>query len=72
MRAEITQICIEALRRAGHPDATAESVRTEPGQRAAFLELLRACRPLPVIGEMIAELELRNNPDGNGREPKPL
>lgn len=57
MRDEIIDICLSALRNAGHEGATRESIWTDPAERAEFLELLRACRPLPVVRELIAELE---------------
>ena len=57
MREAILELCVEALRRNGHPGASAGSLRRAPAERAAALELLRACRPLPVILELIRELE---------------
>lgn len=65
MRQEIIEICVEALRESGHPGATAENVFTDDAHGAAFLDLLRDCRPLKVIRELIMEVEDgRAAPDG--------
>lgn len=56
MRDEILDICLETLRGQGFPDATAESVRRDPALAAATVELLRDCRPMPVIVALIDEL----------------
>jgi len=57
MRQEIIGICVEALRKTGHPEATAETIFTDEVHRAAFLALLRDCRPLKVVRKLIKEVE---------------
>jgi hypothetical protein len=57
MRAEIVEICAEALRGNGFADASAEAIARDPRLATAALELLRDCRPLPVVRDLIAELE---------------
>ncbi len=57
MRAEIVEICAEALRGNGMAAASAETIRRDPAIAAAALDLLRDCRPLPVVRDLIAELE---------------
>ena len=65
MRHEIIGICVEALRKSGHPGATAENVFTDDAYGAAFLDLLRDCRPLKVVRDLIKEVEAgRAAPDG--------
>ncbi len=65
MRQEIIEICVEALHKSGHLEATAENVFTDDAHGAAFLDLLRDCRPLKVIRELIKEVEEgRTVPDG--------
>lgn len=64
MRDEIVAICVEALRESGYPDADADAIWRDPALRRAFLALLRDCRPLPVIQELIAELEAGNSRAG--------
>jgi hypothetical protein len=57
MRDEILFMVVEALNRQGHPDVTAETVQRDPRHRELAVDTLRDCRPLPVIVELIAELE---------------
>ncbi len=57
MRDEIVEICAEAMRDQGYPEATVASVRRDPRHAAAALAMLRDCRPMPVVLEVIAELE---------------
>ena len=57
MRAEILDICLETLRVQGFPEASAHSVLHDPALAAAAVELLRDCRPMPVIVALIYELE---------------
>ncbi len=57
MRDEIIEICAEAMRGQGHPDATAAAVRCDPRLASAAIAMLKDCRPMPVILEVIAELE---------------
>ncbi len=57
MRAEIVTMCADALRENGVAGASAEAIVRDPRVAAAALDLLRDCRPLPVVLELIAELE---------------
>lgn len=57
MRAEIVEICAEALRGNGFADASADTIGRDPALASAAVALLRDCRPLPVVLELIAELE---------------
>ncbi len=57
MRDEIIEICADALRDQGFPDADAAGLMRDPRLAKAGLALLRDCRPLPVVLEVIAELE---------------
>ena len=66
MRQEIIEICVAALRKTGHPAATAENVFTDDAHGAAFLEFLRDCRPLKVIRELIKEVEDGRAAPGDG------
>ncbi len=56
MREEIIRMAVEALNRE-HPELTADSVNRDPRHRLLFVELLRDCRPLPIIREIIADAE---------------
>lgn len=51
------EICAEALRDQGHPDATPERVLRDADLARAAAALLRDCRPMPVVLELIAELD---------------
>lgn len=57
MREEIITMVVEALNQRGYPELTAGSVNRDPAHRAAFLDLLRDCRPLPVVLEVMADAE---------------
>jgi hypothetical protein len=57
MRDEIVEICADALRGQGYPDADVASVLCNPAHAAAAIALLKDCRPLPVVLDVIAELE---------------
>lgn len=57
MREEIIDICVDALRRERHPDLTRESIRSDPAHARAMIVTLRDCRPLPVIQDLVRELE---------------
>lgn len=57
MRAEIVEMCAEALRGNGFPAASAEAISSDRALAKAAIELLRDCRPLPVVLELIADLE---------------
>jgi len=57
MRAEIVGMCVDVLRQAGHEQVAAENIMIDEVYSAEFLELLRDCRPLLVIRELVAEVE---------------
>jgi hypothetical protein len=57
MREEIVEICAEALRDQGHPGATPEGILTDAALAKAAATMLRDCRPMPVVLELIAELD---------------
>jgi hypothetical protein len=59
MDREILIMAIEALNKQGHPGITIESVQSETEHRALVIDLLRECRPMPVVLEVIARLEHR-------------
>lgn len=60
MREAIVDMCVAVLRTTEFPDADARSVFEKPAHAAAFLDLLRDCRPLPVVRDLIAEIEDRH------------
>jgi hypothetical protein len=57
MRDEILDICAETLRGQGYNAAQVPALFSEPALAAAAVALLRDCRPMPVILDLIAELE---------------
>lgn len=57
MREEIVGMCVDVLRRAGDERVAAETIMVEEACSADFLRLLRDCRPLLVIRELISEVE---------------
>jgi hypothetical protein len=57
MREEIVEICAEALREQGHPGATPAGILRDAELARAAAALLRDCRPMPVVLELIAELD---------------
>lgn len=57
MRDEIVRMVIDALNQQGFPGLDLESVRRDPRHREAFTEMLRHCRPLPVVNQLIAEAD---------------
>lgn len=59
MREEIIAMVIAALRKQGYPTLTRETVATDDTHRAAFIEMLGDCRPLPVVTQLIEEARHR-------------
>lgn len=51
------EICAEALRGQGHPGATPAAILADAELAKAAAALLRDCRPMPVVLELIAELD---------------
>jgi hypothetical protein len=56
MRAEVIDICVEALRAQGER-VDRDTIVSDPRLAALFLDLLRDCRPLPVIQALIRDVE---------------
>lgn len=54
-RDQIVGIIVAALREQGYPDLTVETIRTDAAHRDAFVDMLEACRPLPVIRQLITD-----------------
>lgn len=59
MREEIIGMVIDALRKQGYPTLTRETVATDDAHRAAFIEMLGDCRPLPVVSQLIEDARHR-------------
>ena len=57
MAEEILRIVIEALNKQGYPDLTLDTLATDATHRDAAIDMLRDCRPLPVIRDLIEKLE---------------
>jgi hypothetical protein len=57
MREEIVEMCAQALRGQGHPGATSEGILSDAALAKAAAALLRDCRPMPVVLDLIAELD---------------
>jgi hypothetical protein len=57
MDREILTMVIEALNKQGHPEITLDSIQVEPAQRALVIDMLRECRPMPVVLDVISQLE---------------
>ncbi len=57
MRQEIMTMVVEALNRQGYPDLTPETLAREPAHKAAVLDMLRDCRPMPVVLQLIEDVE---------------
>lgn len=54
---QILHVVIEALNGQGYPGLSAETLRKDPQHRAAAVDMLRDCRPMPVILSMISRIE---------------
>lgn len=57
MDREILVMAVEALNKQGHPDITIDSAEGDAAHRALVIDILRDCRPMPVILDLIARLE---------------
>jgi hypothetical protein len=57
MRQEIVTMVVEALNRQGHPDLSPETLPHNPTHKAAVLDMLRDCRPMPVVLQLISDVE---------------
>lgn len=57
MEEQILKVVIDALNDQGYPGLSPESLREDPLHRAAAIDMLRDCRPLPVILSMITRIE---------------
>jgi hypothetical protein len=56
MREQVIDIIIDALTRQGYPTLDRKSVRENETHRSAMLEMLKDCRPLPVIEDVKRDL----------------
>jgi hypothetical protein len=56
MRAEVIDICVEALRAQGER-VDRDTIVSDARLATLFLDLLRDCRPLPVIQALIRDVE---------------
>ena len=56
MRAEVIDICVEALQAQGER-VDRDTIVSDPRLAVLFLDLLRDCRPLPVIQALIRDVE---------------
>lgn len=70
MAEEILRIVVEALNRQGYPDLSIDTLETNAAHRDAAIDMLRDCRPLPVIRELIDQLESRRLPSSIPHNPK--
>jgi hypothetical protein len=59
MEAQILKVVIDALNDQGYPGLSSESLRDNSQHRAAAIDMLRDCRPMPVIRGMIEKIEDR-------------
>jgi len=57
MRQEIVTMVVEALNRQGYPDLSPESLARDPAHKQAALDMLRDCRPMPVVLQLIEDVE---------------
>lgn len=57
MRQEIMTMVVEALNRQGYPDLSLQTLAREPAHKAAVLDMLRDCRPMPVVLQLIEDVE---------------
>jgi len=57
MRNEIMTMVIEALNKQGYPDLDEVTISQNPAHRRAVIEMLRDCRPMPVVLELIEDVE---------------
>lgn len=57
MRDEILIIVIDALNKQGYSNIDRDSIRTKQTHRKAVLDMLRDCRPMPVVRNLIEEIE---------------
>jgi len=57
MEEQILKVVIEALNRQGYPGLSPDSLRTNSQHRAAAIDMLQDCRPMPVIRSMIEKIE---------------
>lgn len=57
MEAQILKVVVDALNDQGYPGLSPESLRDNADHRAAAVDMLRDCRPMPIIRAMIAKIE---------------
>jgi hypothetical protein len=57
MDREILLMAVEALNKQGHPEITVESAQFKSAHRGLVIDMLRECRPMPVVLDVIYRLE---------------
>ena len=57
MRREILTMLVEALEKQGYPGISSRSIADDPAHRDAALDMLGDCRPLPVIKDLMQDIE---------------
>ena len=57
MDREILTMAIEELNKQGPQEITLESIEFESAHRAFVIDMLRECRPMPVVLDVISRLE---------------
>lgn len=57
MEQEILVMAVEALNKQGHPDITLETVWRNTEHKSLVIDMLRDCRPMPVVLDLIGRLE---------------
>ena len=57
MDREILLMAVEALNKQGHPEITLESAQFKSSHRGLVIDMLRECRPMPVVLDVIYRLE---------------
>ncbi len=57
MRHEIIVMAVEAANKQGYPSLDRETIWSTPEHRDVIIDFLRDCRPLPIIKDLIVELQ---------------
>ncbi len=57
MEQAILDIVVSALNKQGYPGLDVDSLRADAAHREAALDMLRDCRPLPVVRQLIEKME---------------
>ncbi len=57
MRHEIIVMAVEAANKQGYPGLDRQTIWSKPEHRDVIIDFLNDCRPLPIIKELIVELQ---------------